>query len=682
MPFQCVATDVVGAARCGSRAGRWSNRSWLGGAARHPPGGGDRRRPVPRRRHRQRRARSRRAVALGATHDLRPALRHDRPAPARAEAPARRRGAGLLGRPPPPLQARPRDAARRRGGHRAAHRRTRRRLRYNDFTPERRADPRPPTRATERFLDGAVDDEAPAARRRPARRGGRAGGRERGRGRFAAMSEVTPHHVRSARDRARPPSRPTCARRSPRPWPARRRRAAGRHRRRRWPGGRASSTAGPGSATSAATSMERYAAYRVGYHRGLDRLRANGWRGSGYVRWDARAEPRASCGRWPACRRAAAEIGEDDEAERCALFLRQLDPGWPPEGWDAAVDGRRRAVPRRRADRVDDLARRDAGRVAATTPTGAAGARSASSTTPPTRSSSASSEAVAHEYLHENYLNPFAFPSLLRMEQEVVGDGGRPASATPTRPASSPRAAPRASSSPCRSRASTPARRGASPSRSCVTADHRPPRVREGRATTSTSSTCSCRSAPTAASTPTPRPRRARPTAPRCSSARRPATPTASSTRSPSWPRWPPSAGVLCHVDACLGGWLLPFWERLGEPVPPWDLSRPGRHVAVGRRPQVRLVASRACRCCCTATHGAAAPPVLPLRRVARRALRLGHHRRHPPGRADRGGLGHGHATSAMEGYLRLAGAGARRHPPLPRRASRPSTGCASPATR
>ena len=35
-------------------------------------------------------------------------------------------------------------------------------------------------------------------------------------------------------------------------------------------------------------------------------------------------------------------------------------------------------------------------------------------------------------------------------------------------------------------------------------------------------------------------------------------------------------AGVLCHVDACLGGWLLPFWERLGEPVPPWDLRVDG----------------------------------------------------------------------------------------------------------
>jgi hypothetical protein len=76
--------------------------------------------------------------------------------------------------------------------------------------------------------------------------------------------------------------------------------------------------------------VERYAAYRVGYHRGLDRLRANGWRGSGYVRW--RHEPnrgflRALAG----LQREAAAIAETDEAERCALFLRQLDPSWPPD---------------------------------------------------------------------------------------------------------------------------------------------------------------------------------------------------------------------------------------------------------------------------------------------------------------------------------------------------------------
>ena len=35
-------------------------------------------------------------------------------------------------------------------------------------------------------------------------------------------------------------------------------------------------------------------------------------------------------------------------------------------------------------------------------------------------------------------------------------------------------------------------------------------------------------------------------------------------------------AGALCHVDACVGGWLLPWWARLGERVPPWDLRVPG----------------------------------------------------------------------------------------------------------
>jgi sphinganine-1-phosphate aldolase len=33
---------------------------------------------------------------------------------------------------------------------------------------------------------------------------------------------------------------------------------------------------------------------------------------------------------------------------------------------------------------------------------------------------------------------------------------------------------------------------------------------------------------------------------------------------------------ILCHVDACLGGWLLPWWERLGQPVPPWNFAVPG----------------------------------------------------------------------------------------------------------
>jgi hypothetical protein len=75
--------------------------------------------------------------------------------------------------------------------------------------------------------------------------------------------------------------------------------------------------------------IERYAAYRVGYHRGLDALRANGWRGSGYVRW---SEPTNAgflrCLR--GLKEMAAEIGETDEAERCEQFLHQLDPAGPP----------------------------------------------------------------------------------------------------------------------------------------------------------------------------------------------------------------------------------------------------------------------------------------------------------------------------------------------------------------
>lgn len=74
--------------------------------------------------------------------------------------------------------------------------------------------------------------------------------------------------------------------------------------------------------------VERYAYARVGYHRGLDALRAAGWRGSGHVRW-RHPENRGFLRSLEALRATAAEIGEDDEAERCAVFLRQLDPERP-----------------------------------------------------------------------------------------------------------------------------------------------------------------------------------------------------------------------------------------------------------------------------------------------------------------------------------------------------------------
>lgn len=73
--------------------------------------------------------------------------------------------------------------------------------------------------------------------------------------------------------------------------------------------------------------VEAYAAFRVGYHRGLDRLRQNGWRGSGYVRWE-HPENRGFLRSLGGLRRSAAAIGETDEERRCAEFLLQLDPGW------------------------------------------------------------------------------------------------------------------------------------------------------------------------------------------------------------------------------------------------------------------------------------------------------------------------------------------------------------------
>lgn len=75
--------------------------------------------------------------------------------------------------------------------------------------------------------------------------------------------------------------------------------------------------------------VEAYAAYRVGYHRGLDQLRQNGWRGSGYVRW-AHPSNRGFLRSLDGLRRMAEAIGEQAEAERCAQFLAQLDPAWDP----------------------------------------------------------------------------------------------------------------------------------------------------------------------------------------------------------------------------------------------------------------------------------------------------------------------------------------------------------------
>jgi hypothetical protein len=79
------------------------------------------------------------------------------------------------------------------------------------------------------------------------------------------------------------------------------------------------------SALAGGHTIEGYAYARTGYHRGLDQLRHSGWKGSGPVPWAH--EPNQGflrCLHLLAL--AADQIGEADEAARCAQFLRDCDP--------------------------------------------------------------------------------------------------------------------------------------------------------------------------------------------------------------------------------------------------------------------------------------------------------------------------------------------------------------------
>jgi hypothetical protein len=71
--------------------------------------------------------------------------------------------------------------------------------------------------------------------------------------------------------------------------------------------------------------IESYAYARVGYHRGLDALRRNGWKGYGPVPW-AHAPNQGFLRALNALGRAADTIGETDEAQRIAQFLDESDP--------------------------------------------------------------------------------------------------------------------------------------------------------------------------------------------------------------------------------------------------------------------------------------------------------------------------------------------------------------------
>lgn len=82
------------------------------------------------------------------------------------------------------------------------------------------------------------------------------------------------------------------------------------------------------AALAAGQTVEAYAYFRVGYHRGLDRIRRHGWRGQGQVPW-AHEPNRGFLRALRGLGLAAGKIGETEEADRCATFFAQLAPDAP-----------------------------------------------------------------------------------------------------------------------------------------------------------------------------------------------------------------------------------------------------------------------------------------------------------------------------------------------------------------
>jgi sphinganine-1-phosphate aldolase len=182
-------------------------------------------------------------------------------------------------------------------------------------------------------------------------------------------------------------------------------------------------------------------------------------------------------------------------------------------------------------------------------------------------------EAVAREYLHENYLNPFAFPSLLRMEREVVamgadllrGDprggklssGGTESLFLAVQVARDHARAARGVAEPTIVLPSTAHPAFAKACHYLDVAEVRVPVAADGRAdVAATVAAVDERTALVVGSAP--------------------CYPYGVVDPIPELAALAAERGVLCHVDACLGGWLLPFLERLGEPVPPWDFRVDG----------------------------------------------------------------------------------------------------------
>jgi hypothetical protein len=74
-------------------------------------------------------------------------------------------------------------------------------------------------------------------------------------------------------------------------------------------------------ALAAGRPVEAYAYARTGYHRGLDALRRNGWKGHGPIPW-SHVPNQGFLRCLAALALAAGAIDEYEEADRCVTFLR------------------------------------------------------------------------------------------------------------------------------------------------------------------------------------------------------------------------------------------------------------------------------------------------------------------------------------------------------------------------
>ena len=83
-------------------------------------------------------------------------------------------------------------------------------------------------------------------------------------------------------------------------------------------------------ALDAGQDVQAYAYARVGYHRGLDRLRRSGWKGAGPVPW-SHVPNQSFLRALSALGQAAAAIEETEEVARIRAFLLDADPTVPVE---------------------------------------------------------------------------------------------------------------------------------------------------------------------------------------------------------------------------------------------------------------------------------------------------------------------------------------------------------------